>query len=264
MAQPAAIAVQGLGKVFRRGDGLSVAALAGLDLVVEERAFVTLLGPTGCGKTTLLRILLGLEAPSGGSVRVAGRVPVEGQVPAGAVFQQHSLLPWRRALANVMFPLEMRGVRRRAARRQALDLLRLVGLEEAAGAFPHELSGGMQQRVAIARALAHNASILLLDEPFGALDDRTRRLLQAVLLDIWESRQLTVLFVTHNIEEALTLGDRILVLGQGRILEDHAVPLARPRDPLSDAFAAELLALRRVFAAAAEGAARGRDRSIEA
>jgi NitT/TauT family transport system ATP-binding protein len=194
---------------------------------------------------------------------VAGRTPVEGRVPAGIVFQQNSLLPWRRVLANVTFPLEMRGVGRSEARRQATDLLRLVHLEDVAGAFPHELSGGMQQRVAIARALAHNASILLLDEPFGALDDRTRRLLQAVLLDIWKSRELTVLFVTHHIEEALILGDRILVLGRGRILEDRPVLLARPRDPLGDAFAAELLELRRVFAAATADAASRGDRPIE-
>ena len=246
----AAIEVRGLMKTFVREDGVPMPVLEDLNLSVAEGEFVSLLGPTGCGKTTLLRTLLALEDVTAGEVRVGGRPPVAGQVPAGIVFQQNSLLPWRRVLANVTFPLEMRGVPRRSARAEAMDLLHLVRLDQAAGAYPYELSGGMQQRAAIARALAHNARILFLDEPFGALDDRTRRVLQTVLLDLWRARRLTVLFVTHNIEEALIVADRILVMGRGRILEDRPVNLSRPRDPLGDAFAAELLDLRRVSAAA--------------
>ena len=250
---PAAIEVEALTKVFTTEDGVSVPVLDSLDLRVDEGSFVTLLGPTGCGKTTLLRILVGLESATRGTARVSGRAPLAGRVPAGVVFQQNSLLPWRRVLSNVTFPLEMKGVRRRVARERAHDLLRLVGLEHAARAYPYELSGGMQQRAAMARALAYDARILLMDEPFGALDDQTRRTLQGTMLDLWRARHLTVLFITHNIEEALLLGDRVVVLGHGRVLEDQRVALPRPRDPLNTAFTDQLLALRRIFVRAVNG-----------
>ena len=248
--EKSAIDIRALTKVFVTEDGTRVPVFAGLDLAVTAGEFVSLLGPTGCGKTTLLRVILGFEEITAGPIRVAGRPPRKGKVDAGIVFQQNSLLPWRRVLSNVTFPLEMKGMPRTAARKKAMELLELVQLESAAAAYPYELSGGMQQRAAIARALAADTRILLMDEPFGALDDQTRRTLQEILLDLWKEQRLTILFVTHNIEEALLLGNRVLVLGRGRILEDRAVALPRPRDPLADAFAAHLLDLRRVFAAA--------------
>ena len=242
------IEIRGLTKVFVTETGSHVPVFRGLDLSVAENEFVCLLGPTGCGKTTLLRTILGFEPVSGGTVRVAGRPAVQGTVPAGIVFQQNSLLPWRRVLRNVAFPLELKGFRRRAANRMAMELLEIVQLEHAAAAYPYELSGGMQQRAAIARALASETRILLMDEPFGALDDRTRRTLQESILRLWQERSLTVLFVTHNIEEALLLGSRVLVMSGGAIMEDRAVVLPRPRDRLGNDFTGQLLELRRFFA----------------
>jgi ABC-type nitrate/sulfonate/bicarbonate transport system ATPase subunit len=247
------IDIAGLRKVFINEDGQSVPVIDGLDLTVAPGEFVSVLGPTGCGKTTLLRILLGLESADAGRVRIAGSEPQAGRVPAGAVFQQNSLLPWKRVIKNVVFPMDMKGVGRREARRRAMELLRIVQLEKAARAFPYELSGGMQQRASIARALAHEAGIMLMDEPFGALDDRTRRVLQRALLQIWRDRSLTIVFVTHNIEEALLMGDRVIVMGRGVILEDERIELPRPRDPLSEDFAEMFLRLRTTFAAAVAG-----------
>jgi len=244
---------RGLSKTFPTHEGSILTVLEGLDLAVKAGELVCLLGPTGCGKTTLLRILLGLEKADSGTVLVAGVEPEEGHVPAGAVFQQNALLPWKSVLDNVAFPMEMRGTSRGRAREKALELLRLVRLEKASRAFPYELSGGMQQRASIARALAHDAGILLMDEPFGALDDQTRRVLQNILLDIRRERGSTILFVTHNIEEAIILGDRVLVMGRGRLLEDERIDLDRPRDPLDERFAARLLKLRALFAAAVDG-----------
>ncbi len=246
----AAIQVKGLKKAFINEAGKQVPVLDGLDLTMEPGEFVCLLGPTGCGKTTLLRILLGLESATTGRVLVADTPPQAGKVPAGAVFQQHSLLPWKKVIHNVTFPLEMKGVGKRAARRTAMELLRIVRLEKAARAFPYALSGGMPPRASIARALAHGAGILLMDEPFGALDDQTRRVLQDAVLEIWRERGLTILFITHNIEEALLMGSRVVVMGRGRILEDEKIDLLRPRDPLSDDFARLFLHVREIFATA--------------
>jgi len=242
-----AIIVTGLTKSFQSQAGNGVPVLRGLDLTVEEGEFVCILGPTGCGKTTLLRLLSGLLMPDAGEIRLAGEPPGGGQ--AGLVFQQNSLFPWRKVIRNVTFPLEMKGLPRREARVKAMELLDLVGLADVAESYPWELSGGMQQRAAIARALAGNREILLMDEPFGALDDRRRLVLHQQLLDIREERRMTVLFVTHNIEEALILGDRVIVLGHGRVLAEETVDLPRPRDRLSRAFNDALLELRRVFAA---------------
>ena len=241
------IETHALRKVFSRGEGESLTVLDGLDLAVEAGELVSVLGPTGCGKTTLLRILAGLEPATDGSVRLAESA---GRSKAGVVFQQSSLLPWRRVLANVAFPMELAGVPRSPAREKARELLALVRLEGVERAYPYELSGGMQQRAAIARALATGSDLLLLDEPFGALDDQTRIVLQEVLLELWRDRRATVLFVTHNIEEALVLGSRILVLGGGRILDDRKVELSRPRDRFAPEFVEALVDLRRTFAEA--------------
>jgi ABC-type nitrate/sulfonate/bicarbonate transport system ATPase subunit len=250
MTAPAAVEARGLEKTFVGEAGGVVPVLRGLDLEVAEGELVCVLGPTGCGKTTLLRILSGLEPPSAGEVSVAGRAPGEDNDAVGMVFQQNSLLPWRRLDRNVAFPLEMAGASTRAARAKAAPFLRLVGLEGFDRAYPYELSGGMQQRAAIARALAGDRSVLLMDEPFGALDDQTRLTLQKVLLEIRDERRMTVLFVTHNIEEALALGDRIVVLGKGRVLHEEQVDLERPRDRLSPEFSETFLRLRRSFAEA--------------
>jgi len=238
------ITLRGLEMAFTTDGNHVHRVLRGVDLDVEAGEFVCLLGPTGCGKTTLLRLMTGLETPTAGTL-VLDR-------EAGMVFQQNSLLPWRRVIRNVAFPLEMGGMGRAAAAKSAMEYLRLVKLEDAARAYPYELSGGMQQRAAIARALVGGREILLLDEPFGALDDQTRLRLQDALLDIWHERGMTILFVTHNIEEALQLADRILVLGGGRILADEAVVLDRPRDRFADEFVSALMGLRRTFAEAVE------------
>jgi sulfonate transport system ATP-binding protein len=242
----AAIDVKGLTKGFVSDGGRRVPVLRELDLTVKEGDFVSILGPTGCGKTTLLRLLTGLLDPDSGDISVAGAPPDRGR--AGLVFQQNSLFPWKKILRNVTFPLEMRGVSPREAAATGKDLLGLVGLSDVAAAYPWELSGGMQQRAAIARALAGGRDILLMDEPFGALDDSMRLDLQEKLLEIHSARRMTILFVTHNIEEALSLADRIVVLGRGVVLTDEEVDLPRPRDRLSAEFGEALLRLRREFA----------------
>ena len=227
--------------------GQPVPVLEGLDLTAAPGEFLCLLGPTGAGKTTLLRLLTGLLQPTGGRLMVGGHQPRAGKVKAGGVFQQNSLLPWRRLLANVTFPLEMRGMPRREAEKRGMALLEEVGLAHRHRAFPYELSGGMQQRGAIARALAQDQGLLLLDEPFGALDDHTRGQLQQSLLELWGQKGMTVVFITHNIEEALILGDRIAVMGRGRIIHDQPVALARPRDPLAPEFSRAFLQLRKTL-----------------
>jgi NitT/TauT family transport system ATP-binding protein len=250
------IRIRGLDKVFVTEDRERVPVFTGLNLDIARGEFVSLLGPTGCGKTTLLRILLGLEPPTRGRVEggeTNGRPA--GRIAAGVVFQQNALFPWRRAIDNVAFPLRMKGWRRRDARREAARWLERVHLDPAGRAYPYEMSGGMQQRASIARALALGAEVLLLDEPFGALDVRTRRALQEMLLELWGERRLTVVFVTHHIEEALVLGSRLVVLGRGGVLEDRPVDLPRPRDGLSEAFGRELLDVRRILVRAFEGPA---------
>ncbi len=242
----AAIEIRGLSKTFVNEAGEEVSVLRGLDLTVAPGEFLCVLGPTGGGKTTLLRLLTGLTPATSGHLRVGGSAPGRGD-PVGMVFQQNSLFPWRRVLANVTFPLTIRGIPRREAKARAREMLGLVRLGGAENAWPYELSGGMQQRAAIARALAAGGEILLLDEPFGALDEETRRALQEVLLRIHERRRMTVVFVTHNIEEALLLGNRIVVLGGGRIVAEERVRLPRPRDRLSPEFTEALIRLRRVI-----------------
>ncbi|GAB5377089.1 MAG: ABC transporter ATP-binding protein [Acuticoccus sp.] len=236
-----AIEIEHVEKTFgARSGGAALTVLDDISLTIEENAFVSLVGRSGCGKTTLLNILAGLEAPTAGSVRIAGRPvagPGQGQ---GVVFQQHALFPWLTALENVKFGGRKRPVP--AAEKEAIarDLLALVGLEAAADKYPREMSGGMQQRVAIARALALDPDILLMDEPFGALDELTRIELQDELLRIWQARRKTVVFVTHSISEALILSDRIILLAPhpGRIARDVTVDLPRPRSRTDPRFAA--------------------------
>ena len=206
--------------------------LEGVSLTVPSLQFISVVGSSGCGKTTLLRLIAGLMRPSEGEIRVQGE-PVRAPSPDRAVvFQQHTLYPWRSVLANVTLALELSGTADGAeARRIAAGYLRLVGLTEFADHHPSQLSGGMQQRVGVARALAVSPSILLMDEPFGSLDAITRRELGAELLRIWEGEQRTVVFITHSIDEALTLSDRVVLLREGRVAGDFPVALPRPRDP---------------------------------
>jgi NitT/TauT family transport system ATP-binding protein len=201
--------------------------------------FVCLVGPSGCGKTTLLNMIAGFFPPTEGEIRISGQ-PVSGQgLDRGIVFQDFAqLFPWRTALGNVAFGLEMKGVPKAERERIALEQLRLVKLEKFAGAHPHHLSGGMQQRVAIARALAYNPGVLLMDEPFAALDAFTREEMQRLLAEVWRETRKTVVYVTHNVAEAVYLADRVIVMTPhpGRIKAEVAVRLPRPRDALSVEF----------------------------
>ncbi|MDE2006621.1 MAG: ABC transporter ATP-binding protein [Rhodospirillales bacterium] len=219
--------------------GGAVTALDRVSLAIDASEFLCLLGPSGCGKSTLLNIVAGFLAPSAGEIRVAGTVVAGAGPDRGIVFQDVAqLFPWRTALGNVAFGLEMKGVARREREAIAMAQLRLVGLEKFAAYHPHQLSGGMQQRVAIARALACDPSVLLMDEPFAALDALTRDEMQRLLAEVWRATAKTVLYVTHNVAEAVFLADRVIVMSPhpGRVREAIAIDLPRPRDPLSVAF----------------------------
>jgi NitT/TauT family transport system ATP-binding protein len=209
-----------------------VLALSGIDLEIRDGEFVSLLGPSGCGKSTLLKIMAGLLKASSGHITIDG-VDVTGPGPERAmVFQDYALFPWMTVEANVEFGLEARGVPAEKRRATSQELLRVVGLGEFAKKYPHHLSGGMKQRVSIARALAVEPQILLMDEPFGALDAQTRELMQEELLRIWSADRKTVMFVTHSIDEAIVLSDRVVVMqaNPGRIVEDIRIPFDRPRN----------------------------------
>jgi NitT/TauT family transport system ATP-binding protein len=226
------IQIDRLSKTFpaRAGDA-PVEALKDVSLEIRDGEFLTVLGPSGCGKTTLLRILAGLEHFDSGEITVSGK-PITGPGPERAmVFQSFALLPWATVLQNVAFGLELRGVPKAQRENHAEELIELVGLSGFERRRPGELSGGMQQRVGLARALAVDPEILLMDEPFGALDEQTRRLLQEELLAIWEQSRKTVIFITHSMEEAVLLGDRVVLMSTrpGRIVEIVDVPLERPR-----------------------------------
>jgi ABC-type nitrate/sulfonate/bicarbonate transport system ATPase subunit len=245
MTGAAAIEIEGVGKRFATDPPGTPPVLDRIHLAVAPNEFVALVGRSGCGKTTLLNIIAGLDSASEGEVRVGGaRVSGPGG-GKGVVFQQNALFPWLTAAGNVAFAARNRGLRRTEAEALGLDLLRLVGLAGAARKYPVELSGGMQQRVAIARALALDPAILLMDEPFGALDEITRTEMQEELLRVWEARRKTVVFVTHSISEALILADRVLVLAPrpGRVVLERQVGLPRPRrrgDPALGALAEEI------------------------
>ncbi|KWR91858.1 ABC transporter ATP-binding protein [Cupriavidus sp. IDO] len=224
------IAVNGLGKTYRTRTG-PVVALRDIHFTVERGQFVAIVGPSGCGKTTLLKILTGLIPASHGEARLSG-TPITGpRRDIGVVFQSPVLFPWRTVLGNVMLPVDVQRLGRDRLRTHAMALLSLVGLQGFEERYPRELSGGMQQRVAMVRALIHDPAILLMDEPFGALDAMTREQMNLQLQEIWLDRAETVLFITHSIPEAVFLADRVLVMTQrpGRIVHDLAVDLARPR-----------------------------------
>ncbi|MFJ5553381.1 ABC transporter ATP-binding protein [Streptomyces sp. NPDC093225] len=229
------IAFDGVGKTFPRKDGGTFTALDGIDLDIAAGEFTVVVGPSGCGKSTLLDLLGGLTRPTTGQVLLDGR-PVDGPgLDRGIVFQQYALLPWRTALGNVAFGLEATGVPRRERADRAREFLDLVGLAGFEDRHPHELSGGMRQRVAIARSLAYDPDVLLMDEPFAALDAQTREALQDELLRIWRRTGKTVVFITHGIEEAVYLGQRVAVLTSrpGRVKQVVPVSLG-DRDEAGD------------------------------
>jgi NitT/TauT family transport system ATP-binding protein len=216
------IVLDGVDKVYGSGPS-AVAALDGISLEVAEQDFLCIVGASGCGKSTLLNLLAGLDRPTGGAIAVNGGTAL--------MFQESALFPWLTVSGNVELALRLRGVSRRERRRQAQELLESVHLGGFASKRPHELSGGMRQRVALARAFAQDAEILLMDEPFGALDAMTRDLLHDEMERLWHGRALTVVFVTHNVREAVRLGNRVVMLSSrpGRVAEEFTVPFERPR-----------------------------------
>ncbi|MFA5618306.1 MAG: ABC transporter ATP-binding protein [Syntrophorhabdaceae bacterium] len=223
--------VRDLGKTFETKKGMPVEALSGVTFDIDENDFVCIVGPSGCGKSTLLRMVAGLETMSSGRITYRGEEFLRSRKEIGMVFQEYSLLPWRCVLDNVALGPEFSGVSRQEREAAAMSFLKRVGMESFSRAFPHELSGGMRQRVAIVRALANDPDVLLMDEPFGALDAHTRILLQKELLRIWENNRKTILFVTHGVDEAIYLADRIMVMSArpGRILDMIDVDIERPR-----------------------------------
>jgi NitT/TauT family transport system ATP-binding protein len=223
--------VQHLNKLFGSGERSTTTALNDINFRTHRREFLCVVGPSGCGKTTLVRILAGLEEKSSGQVLLGGKAVTEPGSDRGMVFQGYTLFPWLTVKKNVMFGLEVNGRGRDESEQQALQWLALVGLERFADAYPHQLSGGMKQRVAIVRALANQPRILLMDEPFGALDAQTRCRMQAHLLEIWRKIDITIVFITHDLDEAIFLADRILVLSAhpGEVRELIEVPVPRPR-----------------------------------
>ena len=230
--RPVMLEVKDLCKDFDSPQG-KVTALRNINFKTHRREFVCVIGPSGCGKSTLIRTLAGLEEHSSGEVLLEGK-PVHGPGPdRGMVFQGYTLFPWRTVKKNVMFGLEMAGRSRNVAEEEARMWIDLVGLAKFENAYPHQLSGGMKQRVAIARALANQPRILLMDEPFGALDAQTRARMQAYLLEIWQNIDITILFITHDLDEAIYLADRILVLKAhpGEVQEVIEVPVPQPRNP---------------------------------
>jgi NitT/TauT family transport system ATP-binding protein/sulfonate transport system ATP-binding protein len=231
------LTVRGVTKRFAVGDD-EVEALAPVDIAIPRGEFVCMIGASGCGKSTLLRVIAGFEEPTTGSVAIDGR-PVTGPgSDRGMVFQDYALFPWMTVRQNISFGPRQRHLAREEIAKTTDEFVRMVGLERFADRYPNQLSGGMKQRVAIARVLANNANILLMDEPFGALDALTREQLQNELLQIWKRTGVTTIFVTHSVEEAVLLADRVLVMsaGPGRIDSDVRVELPRPRDVSSPEF----------------------------
>jgi NitT/TauT family transport system ATP-binding protein len=229
--RPVTLEVQGLTRTFE-GESGPVTALDAISFRAHRRELMCVIGPSGCGKSTLGRILAGLDEPSGGRVLVGGE-EVHGPCSSrGMVFQGYTLFPWRTVVANVAFGLELSGFSPSVAAREALPWVEMVGLGPFANAYPYQLSGGMKQRVAIARALANRPRILIMDEPFAALDAQTRAQMQSYLVQIWRQVDVTIVFVTHDLDEAVFLADRVVVMGAhpGRILEVVEIPVPRPRE----------------------------------
>jgi len=237
MAELPILDIRGVGKIYEL-NGQKIEALRGADLIVKKGEFVCLIGASGCGKSTLLRIVAGFETPTSGQALMWDKL-VTGPAPdRGMVFQDYGLFPWLTVRQNIAFGPSSRGLPKAEVRDMVERFVTMVGLTRFADAWPHQLSGGMKQRVAIARVLANDAEMVLMDEPFGALDAMTRERLQDELLEIWQRTKLTVLFVTHSIEEAIFLADRVVVMepGPGRIASEHRIDLPRPRDVASPEF----------------------------
>lgn len=225
------ISINELNKTYQTQDGNEIQALANVNLEIAKGEFITIVGPSGCGKTTLLKILAGIMSATSGQVQI-NKKPLTGpSKQLGVVFQEPLLLPWRTVLENVMVPIEVQKLSVNTYHREAMKLLELVGLWGFENKYPKELSGGMQQRVGIARALVHDPDLLLMDEPFGALDAMTREQLNLDLLSIWSEKKKTIILITHSIAEAVFLGDRIVAMSSrpGRIADVIDVDLCRPR-----------------------------------
>ena len=229
--RPVTMEVRGLNKEFKTRGG-SVQALKDINLTIHKREFVCVIGPSGCGKSTLIRILAGLEQPTSGEVLLDGKAVTKPGPERGMVFQGYTLFPWLTVKQNVMFGLVESGYDKNSAEAEARQWIDLIGLGRFENSYPHQLSGGMKQRVAIARALANKPKILLMDEPFGALDAQTRAKMQAYLLEIWKNIDITIFFITHDLDEAVYLADRILVLkaNPGEVEEIIEVPVPQPRN----------------------------------
>ncbi len=237
MAEIPIIQIKGVSKVFKLQDQ-TIQALSDANITIRKGEFVCLIGASGCGKSTLLRIMAGFERPSSGEALMWGK-PIEEPEPSrGMVFQDYALFPWLSVRDNIGFGPVARGLSAGEVKATVDKFIELVGLQKFATAYPHQLSGGMKQRVAIARVLANDAELVLMDEPFGALDAMTRERLQDELLEIWQRTGLTVVFVTHSVEEAIFLAGRVVVMtpGPGRIESDNALELPRPRDVASPEF----------------------------
>jgi NitT/TauT family transport system ATP-binding protein len=224
------VRLKNVGKSFR-SEGAMLEVLRNVNIDVADRQFISILGPSGCGKSTLLMMLAGLEPVGSGSIEIAGQTVRTPRRDVGVIFQDPTLLPWKTALENVLFPIEIYGLPFEQYRTRAEELLALVGLADARHRRPRQLSGGMRQRVAICRALIHQPKLLLMDEPFSALDAITRDELNVTLLDIWGRHHQTAFFVTHSIREAVFLSDRVVVLGRrpGQVVMDVAIGFPRPR-----------------------------------
>jgi NitT/TauT family transport system ATP-binding protein len=233
---PGGIELRGVTKRFLTPSGASMTALRDVDMVIASGQFCAVVGPTGCGKSTTLTLVSGLDRPSAGTVRVGGQ-PVEG-IPKGVgfVFQNDALLPWKTVLGNVLLGPMFRGLPRKEAEARGREWLQVVGLADFAGHHPHQLSGGMRKRVSLAAALINEPSILLMDEPFGALDVQTKAIMSNELLALWEQARPSVIFVTHDLEEAIGLADRVVVMtaGPGTVKAVYDIDLPRPRGAVQE------------------------------
>ncbi|RJP33716.1 MAG: ABC transporter ATP-binding protein [Candidatus Omnitrophota bacterium] len=242
------IRVSKISKSFGRERDAQIQVLKDIDLQVETGEFVSILGPTGCGKTTLLRILSGLESPDSGTIDIDSRADGSPST-VGFLFQQHALFPWMTVEKNILFGLHAAGYGKADARQRCSECLHLVGLPDCAHTYPYEISGGMQRRAALARTIAPRPDVILMDEPFSALDIATARLLYDEILDMRRRERITGIFVTHNIEEAVFLASRVIVMASspGRFVADAPIDLPHPRDRLSEPFIGKMLQVRNYF-----------------